>query len=257
VRGLKLFNQSFYESFRQSEHPNSVTAVRQIKRGLTVIRKKNIKTPSKAIEAKEYGSTLADIKKQIQEAQVKAAFAANRELAILYWTIGKIIAERQEVSGWGTKVIERLARDLQNAFPGLAGFSRANVFKMKAFYLAYQNSPTAVGLLGDHKSLTAVRLFENHPIFAIPWGHNVVLLIKLKNQKERFWYAQKILEYGWSRSMLETWIKSDLYHREGKAITNFAKTLPSPQSDLAQQTLKDPYLFDFLTEISQRKPSYH
>jgi predicted nuclease of restriction endonuclease-like (RecB) superfamily len=106
---------------------------------------------------------------------------------------------------------------------------------MRAFYLAYE------------KVSQAVTHIEKLPIMQIPWGHNVVLLLTLKDTKERIWYAQKSIEYGWSRSMLETWIKSHLFRREGKAITNFVKTLPSPQSDIAQQSFKDPYIFDFLT----------
>ena len=184
---------------------------------------------------KEYASTLAELKKRIQECQVRAITAANKELINLYWMVGKIIVERQANSGWGTNVIEKLAKDLQNEFPGIEGFSRANIFYMRAFYLAYEKVQQAVGQ------------FESLPISQIPWGHNVALFTKLKNHKERLWYASKTIEHGWTRAMLEMWMKSDLYNREGKALTNFHQTLPSPQSDLAQQTLKDPYLFDFLT----------
>jgi predicted nuclease of restriction endonuclease-like (RecB) superfamily len=106
---------------------------------------------------------------------------------------------------------------------------------MRAFFLAYQKVPQAVGQIADL------------PVFNIPWGHNAVLLERVKNITQRLWYARKAIEYGWSRSMLETWIKSDLFNREGKAVTNFTKTLPVPQSDMAQQALKDPYVFDFLT----------
>ncbi len=197
--------------------------------------KKNTLKNNSNLQPKEYAQTLADIKKQIQETQVKAALSANKELIKLYWSIGKTITEKQENSGWGSNVIECLIKDLQSIFPGIAGFSRANVFRMKAFFLAYS------------KVAQPARQFEELPIFRIPWFHNVILLQKLKDNKERFWYAEKAIEHGWSRSMLETWIKSDLYQREGKAITNFKKTLPTPQSDLAQQALKDPYIFDFLT----------
>lgn len=188
-----------------------------------------------SIAAKEYLQTLADLKKQVQEAQIKAALSANKELIKLYWSIGKTLVERQKISGWGSGIIEKLAEDLQKEFPGIAGFSRTNIFRIRSFYLAYEKVPQAVGQL------------ETSPIFSIPWGHNAVLLEKVKNIQERFWYAQKAIENGWSRSMLEMWIKSDLFHREGKAITNFAKTLPASHSDMAQQSLKDPYIFDFLT----------
>jgi predicted nuclease of restriction endonuclease-like (RecB) superfamily len=183
----------------------------------------------------EYVETLVLLKAQIQEAQIKATLSANKELIKLYWSIGKIIVEKQKAEGWGTKVIEQLANDLQKEFPGIEGFSKLNIFRMQAFYRAYEIVSQAVTQL------------EKMPIFSIPWGHNVVLMHKLKNQNERLWYAQKSIENGWSRSMLETGITSKLHDRQGKAITNFSKTLPAPHSDLAQQSLKDPYIFDFLT----------
>ncbi len=196
------------------------------------------KNNQELFSSKEYESTLADLKKHIRECQLKAVKAANAELIKLYWMIGKTIVEKQEKSGWGTKLIEKLAKDIQNEFPGIEGFSRTNIFRMRAFYLAHCNNPTAVGQLEEYP----LEFFLN-----IPWGHNCVLFEKFQNFEERLWYAQKTIEHGWSRSMLETWIKSDLYHREGKAVTNFKNTLPSPESDMAQQALKDPFLFDFLT----------
>jgi predicted nuclease of restriction endonuclease-like (RecB) superfamily len=131
-----------------------------------------------------------------------------------------------------------VAKDLQKDFPGIEGFSRTNIFRMRSFYLAYSNCPTAVGQLQKN---------ELEFFFNVPWGHNCILLDKLKSFEERLWYAKKVIEHGWSRSLLTIWIENDLYLREGKAITNFKTTLPAPQSDLAQQTLKDPYVFDFLT----------
>jgi len=197
---------------------------------------KNKKTPIKTrtIPTKEYVQVLSSLKKQIKEAQIKAVFSVNKEMLKLYWAIGKIIAEKQEANGWGTGVVEKLAEDLQKAFPDIGGFSRTNVFRMKAFFIAYEKIPQAVGQI------------EDLVIFSIPWGHNAVLLEKIKNYDQRIWYAQKTLENSWSRSTLETWIQADLFNRKGKALTNFQERLPSPQSDLAQQTLKDPYLFDFL-----------
>src|SRR3989339_1534169 len=183
----------------------------------------------------EYAETLVALKKQIQEAQIKAVLAANKELIRLYWALGKTINEKQKENKWGSGVIERLAKDLQKEFPGLEGFSKLNIFRIQAFYRTYE------------KVSQAVTQLESLPIFSIPWGHNIVLMHKLKDSDERLWYAQKIIENGWSRSMLETWIKSKLHSRTGKAITNFSRTLPSPHSDMAQQALKDPYVFDFLT----------
>ena len=172
---------------------------------------------------------------QVNEAQVTAFVSLNKSINMLNWSIGKTIVEKQREYNWGSNFIEKIADDLQNTFLGRGGFSRANIFRMKAFYLAFD------------KSRAAARQFEELPIFSIPWFHNVILLQKLKETEERLWYAQKSLEYGWSRSMLEHWIKSDLFNREGKAITNFKQTLPSQDSDMAQQSLKDPYIFDFLT----------
>jgi len=195
----------------------------------------SLKTSTPAVAMKDYAQTLLDLKKRIQEAQVKATMSANKELIKLYWAIGKTIVERQRESAWGSNVIERLAKDLQNSFPGLGGFSRANVFRMQAFYGAYE------------KVAQPARQIEDMPIFNIPWFHNVVIMQKLKKNEERLWYAQKAIENGWSRTILEMQIESALHLRQGKAVTNFNKTLPVPHSDMAQQALKDPYLFDFLT----------
>lgn len=190
---------------------------------------------SRAALPEEYTQTLVELKRQIQEAQIKAISSVNRELLKLYWSVGKIIVDRQKRSGWGSSVIEQLAKDLQNEFPSVKGFSRTNIFRMRAFYLAYEKVPAPPGQ------------FEELPVFSIPWWHNVVLLERVKNNEQRMWYAQKAIECGWSANMLDTWIKSDLYSRQGKAITNFKRTLPAPHSDMVQQSFKDPYLFDFLT----------
>jgi len=183
---------------------------------------------------KEYTETLDKLKKTILKCQIKAITAANKELIHLYWMIGETIANKQKKNGWGTSVIEKLGKDLQNAFPGVEGFSKRNVFRMRAFYQAYEKMPQAVAQLNDL------------PIFSIPWGHNALILEKIKDTTERLWYASKVIEHGWSRSILTVWIENDLYNREGKAITNFKSALPPPQSDLAQQSIKDPYIFDFL-----------
>jgi len=190
-----------------------------------------------------YAELLEDLKGRVRSAQLKAAVAVNREMNQLYWDIGRLIVERQEREQWGAAVIERLGADVQKAFPGLQGFSRTNIFRMRGFYLAYTKGltivPQAVGQL-DGVNLPQAAA-------AIPWGHNVILIEKVKDPRQRLWYAQKTVLHGWSRTVLEMQIESNLYSRQGKAITNFAATLPPPQSDLAQQTLKDPYLFDFLT----------
>jgi predicted nuclease of restriction endonuclease-like (RecB) superfamily len=183
-----------------------------------------------------YVELLDTLKTRIRTAQTRAALAANRELIQLYWEIGKEIIERQQAEGWGTAIIERLATDIQRAFPGIAGFSPRNIWRMRAFYLAYRDeelSQVATELPG-----------RTPPVFALalPWFHNVVIVESVKDPIQRCWYAGQALEHGWSRNILAIQIKSNLYARKGKAEA----TLPPPQSDLAGEALKDPYLFDFL-----------
>lgn len=190
-----------------------------------------------------YDRFLASLKERIGKAQLRAALSVNRELVALYWRIGNDIVERQRAHGWGNAVVDRLGRDLQASFPGLSGFSRTNVYRMRAFYLAYSDAeeivPQAVGRFPE-PALPGV-------VGDIPWGHNIVLLERVKDPAERLWYAQAAVHHGWSRNILGMQIESGLYHRQGKAVTNFQTTLPKPQSDLAEQVLKDPYNFDFLT----------
>ena len=201
-----------------------------------------------------YADLLEDLKDRIRHAQIRAATAISRELNLLYFQIGQRIVERQEQEGWGRSVIDRLAADLQAAFPGRSGFSASNISRMRTFYLAYTkevtNSAQPVPNLGDEISAQLVPDFDgvNLPraVAEIPWGHNVALLFKLKNPLQRVWYAQQTIENGWSRAVLVHQIESDLFGRQGKALTNFERTLPSPQSDLARDLIKDPYNFEFL-----------
>ena len=190
-----------------------------------------------------YVELLEDIKDRIRHAQIRAAVGASRELIRLYWDIGREIVQRQEREGWGKGIVDRLAADIQRAFPGIQGFSPRNVWRMRAFYLAYTqevaNLTQPVSEL-DGRNLPQV-------VGEIPWGHNIVLFQQIKDPRQRLWYAQKAVQHAWSRAVLVHQIELDLYGREGRAITNFSLTLPAPQSDLAQQTLKDPYIFDFLT----------
>jgi predicted nuclease of restriction endonuclease-like (RecB) superfamily len=180
--------------------------------------------------SKSYQDLLARLKNHIQTAQVRAALSVNRELVLLYWGIGKDILSRQKEYGWGTGVIDRLAKDLRSAFPYMHGFSARNLGYMKAFAEAWPEQPIL-----------------QQAVAKLPWGHNVRLLDLVKSPAERLWYAEQTVMNGWSRNILVMQIESDLYRRQAKAITNFQATLPSPQSDLAQQIIKDPYNFDFLT----------
>ena len=199
------------------------------------------KSETSNILSKEYAQTLSNIKEEIRRAQIEAAISANERLTRLYWFIGKTLDKKQKESEWGTKLIETLAKDLQNAFPGTGGFSKHNIYRMRAFYRAYENCSTAA------------LQFENLPVFRIPWGHNILILQKGKSFEEMLWYAEKTIEYGLSRSSLENYFTTKLYDREGAAVTNFKRTLPSLHSEIAHQTLKDPYLFDFLTLHEQHK----
>ena len=201
-----------------------------------------------------YAELLDVLKARIRASQVRAVLAANREIIQLYWDIGKAIVERQRTEGWGAAVVDRLARDLQTEFPGMPGFSPSNISRMRAFYSAYigESGISAQAVPKSRRRNSAQPVPEMGgasppvPVAEIPWGHNVVLLFKLKDSVQRLWYARKTVENGWSRAVLVHQIESSLYARQGAAITNFERTLPPPQSDLARQVLKDPYVFDFL-----------
>ncbi|MEO8288909.1 MAG: PDDEXK nuclease domain-containing protein [Chloroflexota bacterium] len=177
-----------------------------------------------------YQEFLGAVKQRIQQAQVRAALAVNRELVLLYWGIGRDILDRQVREGWGGKVIERLAGDLRRAFPSMRGLSRSNLHYMRAFAEAYPDEAIVHQLGGQ-----------------IPWRHNVYLLDSVKDAIEREWYIRKTIENGWSRSVLMHQVEGDLFHRQGKAPSNFTITLPAPDSGIVQDMLKDPYNFDFLT----------
>jgi len=181
---------------------------------------------------KEYMELLVDIKEKIKGSQLKASLSVNRHLIELYWNIGRSITIKQATEIWGNAVIESLGNDLQKDFPGIKGFSSRNIWRMRAFYLAYPLEPKLPQLVAE-----------------IPWGHNILLLEKIKDKEQRFWYAKSTIEHGWSRAVLWHQIESGLYERQAisKKLTNFSKTLPSPQSELATEIMKDKYNFDFLT----------
>ena len=176
-----------------------------------------------------YVDWLAQLKEKIHNAQQRATLAVNHELILLYWQIGNDILVRQAEKGWGAKVIERLAHDLRIAFPDMKGFSRTNLLYMRAFAEAWPDKQIVQQAVGQ-----------------LPWGHNLMLLSKLKTAKERLAYAQKALESGWSRNVLVMQIETGQLKRQGMAITNFEQRLPKRRSDLARESLKDPYRFDFL-----------
>jgi len=176
-----------------------------------------------------YADWLADLKGRIHTAQQRATLAVNRELVQLYWQIGRDILARQAEQGWGAKVIERLAHDLRTAFPEMKGFSPRNLKYMRAFAEAWPDGEFVQGVLAQ-----------------LPWYHQLALLDKLCTPETRQWYAAKAIEHNWSRNILVMQIETGLLERSGTAVTNFSTTLPKPQSDLARESLKDPYRFDFL-----------
>lgn len=177
----------------------------------------------------DYGNFLADIKARIRQAQIRAGLSVNAELILLYWSIGRDILFRQNEEGWGAKVIDRLAQDLSSEFPSQKGFSRRNLLFMRSFAEAIPDEEIV-----------------KQPVSQIPWGHIVRLIQKVKDNEERLWYVQKTIDNGWSRNVLVHQIEGGLFERQGKAQNNFERALPAPQSELAEQILKDPYNFDFL-----------
>lgn len=182
-----------------------------------------------------YAEWLTDLKSRIHAAQQRAALAVNRELLQLYWQLGRDILERQEQAGWGAGIVDQVAADLRAAFPEMKGFSRSNLKYMRAFAEAWPDK-SSIG---------------QQPVGQLPWGHNLVLLTKLKTPEARLAHAARAVVHGWSRSVLTMHIEQGTLAREGKALTNFEERLPKPQSDLARESLKDPYHFDFLTVGSE------
>lgn len=198
-----------------------------------------------------YPALLADIKQRIRQAQTRAVLAVNAELIRLYWEIGQMLDARQQAEGWGAAVIPRLALDIRNELPEEKGFSERNIKRMLAFYREYRGLdfvPQPVAQIEPAANVPPpVALFTPELVMSIPWGHHLLLIEKIKDPTTRRWYMQATLTNGWSRNILQMQIETAAHVRQGKATSNFLQRLPPPQSDLVQQTLKDPYLFDFLT----------
>lgn len=184
----------------------------------------------------DYAATLAQLKARIQQERVRVVLSANRALVQLYWDIGRVVLVREQAEGWGAKVITRLAEDLSRSFPDMRGFSPRNLRYMRAFADAWPDPEVVQQVVAQ-----------------IPWGQNLVLMERLRDPAVRVWYAQRVLEQGWSRSVLGMQIDGQAWERSGKAVTNFSHTLPPPASDLAAQVFKDPYLFDFLGTADPRR----
>ena len=208
--------------------------------GNTNRRKKVKKSEVGFSVTEEYKVWINDIKQRIKQSKIKASVKVNYELLSLYWDLGRDIVERQENARWGDSFLAVMSKDLKREFPDMAGFSAQNLKHIRYWYRFYSH---------EEKRLQLVTQFEivEKMIKSIPWGHNQRIVYKCRDINEAIFYVQKTLDNNWSRNVLEHQIDGRLYERQGKAITNFQVKLPEPQSDLAVQTLKDPYNFDFLT----------
>jgi predicted nuclease of restriction endonuclease-like (RecB) superfamily len=223
------------------------------------------KKPILSATVGNYAGLLADIKQRIRTAQVRTAMAGNASMLMLYWEIGGVLAERQKKEGWGAAVLPRLATDLHNDLPEVKGFSARNLRLMIQFFGEYpafgpiwqrvvaklsddstggKKGPSPVTQLSAESD--AAQIWQR-AVAQLTWAHNVILIQKVKHLPTRLWYARQAFEHGWSRDVLSLQIQSRAHERHGKAVTNFQRTLPPQQSDLASQLLKDPYVFDFLT----------
>jgi predicted nuclease of restriction endonuclease-like (RecB) superfamily len=220
-----------------------------------------------------YISLISEIKIRIREAQVKATLAANAQMITMYWDIGNLILSRQANEGWGANVIKRLSVDIRNELPEIKGFSHRNLARMLQFSSEYSIMPQPVAKLQNNESQEVIKtqqpvaqleinknlivpqpvaqLEKSQLLLSIPWGHNILLIEKIKNIDTRYWYMQQTIENGWSREVLGAMIKSNSFERKGSLTNNFELRLPNLQSELVKQTLKDPYIFDFLTIAEQ------
>lgn len=223
----------------------------------------------------EYSRWLDELKRNIRQCQIKAALTINRDLLYLYWALGKEIVEKQELARWGDGFITRLSKDLSAEFPEMKGWSERNLRRIRKWYLTYfkhfairtqlvsnfpqtfEKTESVVTTQSLSTELSSQQMSQEQAyFFSIPWGHHVVVMQKCKDWDEANFYIVKTVENNWSRSVLEWQIESKLFERQGKAITNFVCTLPSPQSDLAKQITKDPYVVDLMgvrQEMTERE----
>ena len=211
----------------------------------------------------EYKLWLIGIKDKISKSRIKASITVNTQLIALYWELGKMIVEKQKESHWGNAIIDKLAKDLKNEMPDNSGFSRSNLYNIRQFYLFYSDYPIVQQLGGqlqltDNKILTDDKnsfadlenkqtQFVQQVVGQIPWGHHILIINRIRDIKEAIFYIRETIENNWSRNVLGMQIESNLFLRQGKAISNFNTTLSLPQADLANQLIKDPYIFDFLS----------
>jgi len=192
--------------------------------------------PTVAELPRDYTKVLAELKRRIARERLRTVLSANAGMLLLYWDIGRTILVRQGREGWGARIIDRLATDLHRAFPDMHGFSPRNLKYMRAFASAWPNRAIVQG-----------------PLAQITWYHNLALLEKLHTAEARLWYAKETVLHGWSRNILALQIENQVHRRAGKAVSNFPRTLPPADSDMAAQVFKDPYLFDFLGTADPRR----
>jgi predicted nuclease of restriction endonuclease-like (RecB) superfamily len=197
----------------------------------------------KLIKNGEYRVFIQDVKQRIQSAQIKAAVSVNMALLLLYWDLAEQIVLKQQESAWGDGFLVQMSKDLKVEFPEMKGFSKRNLELMRQWYRFWSGGDVIAQQPATQLSKSSLA----EQIFQIPWWHNITIVSKIKNIDEAIFYVQKTIQNGWSRSVLTHHIEAQLYQREGKAVTNFEMRLPSPQSNLARQLIKNPYNFDFLT----------
>ncbi len=196
------------------------------------------------IKHSEYRGWLRDLKQQIKTGQIKAALSVNSQMIMLYWDLGRQIVDKQEKAQWGSGFIEQLSKDLKEEFPEMKGFSYNNLLRMRNFYQFYMPVSQVDEIVPQVGEQILAQVVPK--LALIPWGHHIKIMQKIKDIDQAFFYINKTIENNWSRAVLEYQIESNLYSRQGKAVTNFNLTLPAPQSDLANELMKDPYNFDFL-----------
>lgn len=201
----------------------------------------------------EYKKWVEALSRRFKQSQIKAAVKVNRELLLFYWSLGKDIVEMKAESRWGSKLIDALSADLRAMLPNIKGFSRTNLFYVIKFYKLYAEIEIVPQVGGQLKTSSEIvpqleGQMDNDIIFNIPWGHHKLIMDKCSmDQNKALFYVRQTIQNNWSRAMLLNFLDTDLYERQGKAVTNFEATLPPETSELAQEITKDPYSFDFLT----------
>ena len=211
----------------------------------------------------DFKNWVSRLKQDIRSAQIKAAIKVNTELLRLYWRMGADICEKQKSASWGDGWLKELSRELMDEFPDMKGFSYRNLRYIRQWHEFYNQDLTiwqqavakldnaigqqAVAQLGEANVQQVVAKINEDVFFSVPWGHHLYIISQCKDVDRAVFYLKKTVENGWSRAVLLNYLDTNLYERQGKAVNNFNRLLANPQSELAAQTLKDPYNFDFLT----------